>query len=144
MIEIVEFEFKHVKEIAARDSTGRISPYIDSGHFDGLIQSVWKYTALFKGEAVFCGGVMVYGKNRGEAWALFGNLPSSLFVTVHRKTAQFLKTCPLDRIEAVIDFEFFQGRKWAKMLGFKLEAPRLERYFENGRDGSLFCLIKKQ
>jgi len=61
---------------------------------------------------------------------------------VHRLVHYVLDNCPLRRVEAYVDFEFEPGHRWARMLGFKLEAPRMKCHRPDGGDSALYARIR--
>jgi len=75
------------------------------------------------------------------AWAFIGDIGPSTFLQVHRAVKQFLDECYVDRIEMTVDCDFPQGHRWARLLGFEMEAERMRRYTPDGRDCALYARL---
>jgi len=54
---------------------------------------------------------------------------------------RFLDGCYLHRIEMTVDCDFPQGHRWAKMLGFTMEAERMRGYRPDGGDCALYARL---
>lgn len=93
-------------------------------------------------QLIMCGGVTEYWKGRGEAWAIFDPSGKRYFATIQRATRDFFDRCPVRRVEASIECGFTVGKRWVQSLGFKLECERLQSFFPNGGDATLYSRIK--
>lgn len=80
--------------------------------------------------------------HRGVAWALVGADIGRKMVPAVRFIRKFLDQHPCDRIELVVDCEFKAGHRFANLLGFSLEAPRMVHYGGIGRDMALYARVK--
>ena len=61
---------------------------------------------------------------------------------VTRKVLEAFDVLPYKRVEMHVDYEFKAGHRWAKMLGFKVDAPRMEHSGFYGNDETLYVRIK--
>ncbi len=95
------------------------------------------------GNPVFIGGIQQYWFNRGEAWVLFGSPKRSDFIKIHKVVQKFLDLSPIKRIEMVVDFDYAEGHRWARTLGFKKEAEEMKCYHVDGRSATLYALVKE-
>lgn len=96
-----------------------------------------------KGEALMIAGVRLIWFNRAVAWAVFGQTVKADFVKIHNLVRKFLDASPIKRIEAVVEYDFFEGHRWVRTLGFKKEADYMENYHADGRHASLYARIKE-
>jgi hypothetical protein len=99
-------------------------------------------TVLADGKPVVVGGIYKFWENRGEAWLIFGQSRRQDFFMIFRAVQKFLGSSPLKRIEMVIDYDFKNGHRWAKILGFKKEAEKLKQYRPDGGDVSLYAMVR--
>ena len=77
------------------------------------------------------------------AWAYISNAAAKeRFLSVHRAVSRFLDMCYLQRIEMTVDCEFEEGHRWARMLGFNMEAERMVAYRPDGGDCSLYARVR--
>lgn len=93
-------------------------------------------------KVLMCGGVSLYWKDRGEAWAVRTTDCAKDFVGIVRLSKKFMWDVPVKRVEAAIETTFPEGHRWIKLLGFTMEAPLLKAYFANGSDVTLYSRIK--
>lgn len=100
------------------------------------------YSVFVDGELLMCGGATEYWKDRAEAWAVLDPKCRRHFMELHIAAKQFLKECPIRRIEAAVEVDFESGHRWVRALGFSLEAKHLRSFFPNGGDASLYSLVK--
>jgi len=86
-------------------------------------------------------GVWAIESHRAVAWAIIDGQIGSDYIHYHKAVCKFLDECEYKRIEMAVDTSIPQAKRWAEMLGFKLEGL-MERYFANGSDGYLYARIK--
>lgn len=111
-------------------------------HLKALLQnSPHAYAVLDeKGTVIFCAGVMIYWKDRGEAWAFFAPDAGKHFTRIHKMVKTFLDAYTVRRIEATVKLNFPRGIKWVRLLGFKEEASVLAQY-KDGEDYALYSYV---
>lgn len=133
---IVPFKAEHVDEIEFQGAQLQLS--VDEVVF---LESEVAYTALVDGKAVASAGLIHQWEDRELAWAFVSNLGAANFRTLHRYIKKGLDDRPVKRIEMTVDCDFPQAHRWAKMLGFKLEAERMVAYAPGGRDMALYARV---
>lgn len=127
-----------MREVNAKHSLGFTLNPDASKHID----NPWTYSGFVEDKLMLIGGIVPYWKDRGEAWAIFRPGFPQYFSALHDIAKSVLDSCPFRRIEATIQWDFVKGHEWVRALGFELEAPRLKSYFPNGKDGSLYAMVK--
>ena len=142
MIEIVKFKAEHIQMLREQDATAYLTAYITPEHEKQLETCTHAYTGIVNGRVVTCAGVIEYWHDRGEAWAIMDRTFGQDFLPIHRAVKRFLDLVPYRRIEAVVDYEFVNGHRWVKMLGFRVEAERMKAYLPRGRDATLYARIR--
>ncbi|TXG77626.1 hypothetical protein E6Q11_02535 [Candidatus Dojkabacteria bacterium] len=141
MFEVVKYESKHMDMLIEQEATAYLRPYMTKKHADAL-ENTMAYTGIYSGKVIVCAGVVEYWANRGEAWALLDAQCRKEFIFIHNVIRRFLNICPLRRVEAAVDLNFEAGHRWVKALGFKLEAPLLRAYRQDGGDCSLYARVR--
>ncbi len=123
-----------------------VPQYIREVYTESMMQRIETekraYIAVVDDDPIMCGGISNYWANRGEAWTLLDQNCKKNFLVLHKKVKSFLDNFPCRRIEAAVDVNFEPGHRWARLLGFKLEAPLLRAYTPDGRDHALYALVK--
>lgn len=80
--------------------------------------------------------------NRSVAWAIFGRDIRQFMVSGFRFIKSVVDSCPRRRIEMTVECDFKQGHRFAKMLGFTVEAPRMVAYSHYGTDMALYAKVR--
>jgi hypothetical protein len=142
MITVVKFKAKHLDLMHDQPGQAWIRPYLRPEALASLEVDRWAFTGLSRGRVVICGGVVEYWKDRGEAWAFIGRDCRDEFLSIHKTAVALLSDCPLRRIEAAVDRDFRAGHRWARALGFELEAPILKHYRPDGGHMSLYAKVR--
>jgi hypothetical protein len=95
------------------------------------------------GECIGCAGIIDLPgwPHRAIAWALIGDDVGRDMIQIVRFVRNFIATHPTERIEINVDCEFENGHRFAELLGFKLEAPRMVKYGHGGRDMALYARV---
>lgn len=101
-------------------------------------QSSW--TAVIDGSPVACGGTIQHWPGRHQGW-MYLNKASGKYM-------RFISTAVLKhmakiegRLEISVRCDFALGHKWAKMLGFRVETERMERFGPEGEDHTGYVRI---
>ena len=98
------------------------------------------WVALNGETPIAAGGVVRIWPGRWSAWAFLpkDSGPHMLFIT--RAARECLKTVK-GRIEMTSQCEFNPGHRWARLLGFALETPRMEKYGPDGEAHTSYVRI---
>lgn len=142
MIEIVKFKAQHWHDIDEQEATMHLRVFFTSEQIEKLEDTRYSYTAVSEGRVVACGGVFEYWPGRGEAWMEMAKTCKREFLEIHNAVKRFLDICPLTRIEMTVDSDFDEGHRWARSLGFEMEAERMRKYGPDGKDYALYARIK--
>lgn len=130
------FKVKHFEELNGKNA---VQLGVATQELEGQ-----KYSyAYFDGpDVVMVGGVIEYWFGRGESWAVISDHHRSSFIKVHNSAKRFFDECPIRRIEMSVVCGFENGHRWARALGFTLEAERLRAYLPNGKDAALYARVR--
>lgn len=90
------------------------------------------------GEIIASGGLVVQSPQSGFVWAAFSQSAGRHFLSLHRVARRLVALAPpLERIEAVTEIDFPQGRRWLELLGFRC-VGRIANDGANGEDHFLY------
>lgn len=142
MIEVIRFKAVHIQMMEEQEGQIYLRPYIEQDHLLSLENGDWAFTGLSNGRVVACGGVGEFFEHRGMGWAFLAQDCKKEFFEIHKIAKKILDLCPFTRVEAVVDFNFRNGHRWVRALGFQLEAERMKNYLPTGGDSSLYARIK--
>ena len=139
-MKVVPFEASHLQRLALQDAQMYLSNWVTKEQGQAL-EAHPSYTALVDGEPVASAGIIPQWQGRAIAWAFLAEMGPQHFVGVHRAVKSFLDVCYTQRIEMTVDCDFPEAHRWAKMLGFTLEAERMEAYSPDGRACALYARV---
>jgi hypothetical protein len=138
---VVPYEPKHLDEMTMQPSQRYLRGFV-TPEAAAAVAKHPAYTAVCEGEILGCGGVVPVWQGRAIAWSFISNNAGPHFVAITRAVRKFLDDQPQDRIETTVDMEFADGHRWARMLGFKLEAGRMAKYRPDGGTCSLYARVR--
>jgi hypothetical protein len=92
------------------------------------------------GEPIACGGFVQIWPGRHSAWIYLNELSAPHMLVVTRYALACLATVQ-GRLELTVRFDFDEGHRWAKMLGFKVETPVMPFYGPEGEAHSMYVRI---
>lgn len=96
------------------------------------------YSALFDGQIIACGGIVIPWPGVGMAWTIMGveALKHRLWITrmTKRVLADVARSYDLHRIEAVVRADMPVNQEWMRLLGFSRENGMAQAYTSDKRD----------
>ena len=141
MTTIVPYEPEHLLAIDLQEAQGYARQNLNRQVAEQLA-GPYSYTVLRDGRPVAVLGVLKLWDNRALAWTFLGRDAGPSMVIIHRFVKEALDLLPFRRVEADTPCDFEAGHRWLKMLGFKLEAERMEAYLPEGGDSSLYARVR--
>lgn len=142
MVTIVKFKREHLESMNGAREVSFAKQYLTKEHVAKLEKVRHSYAILQDEKVLACCGVVEHWNGRGEGWAIISGELNYAFIRMHRIVKRFLDWCDIKRIEAIIDTDFKEGHRWAKALGFKMEAPLMKSYGYTGKDCTLYARVK--
>lgn len=94
------------------------------------------------GKLLCIAGIAPLWPNVGEGWAIFAKDVKENFLEIHKIVKKFIKESDFNRVQMTVKFGFYEGHRWARLLGFELECPRMKHYLPTGEDVSMYVVIK--
>ena len=141
---VKEYKAEHLTSMGLQEHQRYLSSWVTPEMAHEIEKAEgWAFTAMEDdGEVLAVAGVIMQWQNRGMAWAYISDkVVGSKFIRIHRAASRFLKCCYLQRIEMTVDCDFEQGHRWAKRLGFTLEAECMKHYLPTGGDCALYARV---
>jgi hypothetical protein len=98
------------------------------------------WTAMDGEQPIACAGLVEVWSGRAYAWALLSADAGRHMVSITRAIRYRLDTAKFNRIELAVAAGFAPGVRFARLLGFELEA-KARRYMPNGGDAFIFVRV---
>lgn len=141
MIRVEPFKAEHLATLELQEAQSVFADKYNPAYGKALEECGGSYTGFADGRPVICAGLIEQWEGRALAWALVSSDAGRHFVHVTRIIRRAIEMSQFRRIEAHVDCEFYQGIRWAEMLGFEVEA-RMRRFMADGRDAFLYVRFK--
>lgn len=138
---VVPFKREHIANMVIQQRQEGMEGLLTDGILKTL-ESGQAFTALDGDEVLACSGVIEVTEGRAIAWAYLSRDVGKRMVYVTRKVRDYLDIAPYRRIEMDVDCDFKQAHRWAKMLGFEMEAERRRAFTPDGRDCALYARVR--
>ena len=137
---IVPYQAEHLLSMQIQMAQRGVAPFITAEYAKSLEGHA--ISALVDGECLAVGGIAKIWEHRGVAWSIIDVRAGAHFLTIHKACVKLLDEAPFRRIEADVACTFEAGHRWLRMLGFKLEAPRMAAFGVDGSDSALYARVK--
>lgn len=108
-----------------------------------MMESSDSFTGLDGDRVLACAGTFQIWQGRAAAWAYISNDVGNRMLDVTRAVRRYLDMVGHRRVEMDVDVEFEAAHRWARLLGFTLEAPHREFFTPDGRDCALYARVRK-
>jgi RimJ/RimL family protein N-acetyltransferase len=137
---IIPFQPEHLAQINLQATQRRTIAHMTSEWLAVLAHRGPAISVIVDGEIIASGGLVLQSSRCGFVWAAFSHNAGRYFLGLHRAARRLLTLAPtLDRIEAVTEVDFAQGRRWLELLGFRCEG-RLPKDGPKGDDHFKYVL----
>lgn len=146
MITVVKLTVEHLKEVLSEEANAPLRALITDDKLAAIAAKRFAFAALSEetGRVLCCAGLSEYWPERAEGWAILSGNCKREMIAVHRRIQKFLDRPPVRRIEAAVELGFRAGHRWARLLGFELEAQRLKAFLPNGKDCALYARVREE
>lgn len=147
----VPYKAEHMAGLDLQDGQARIGPYLAKDYAEALesAKNMHTFTGVHDGRVIVIAGLIDTHKGTAVAWVLLGKGAGKHFLAIHRGARRCLdhfQNMGRLRIEIDADLdvspEFDTIPRWAKMLGFELEAPRMRKCRPDGGDCAKYARIR--
>lgn len=137
---VVPFRAEHFWAMDVQPSQAYVRDYVTPDQITALEQQN-SFTAMDGDKPLMCFGWVPLYATRASLWALISASAGPHFVGLTRIGKNLANSLTFKRLEFEVDCEFEQGHRWAKMLGFKLEAERLRGFRMDGGDSAVYARV---
>jgi hypothetical protein len=141
MISIVKFRAEHLLAIKLQEAQAFLSEWVTQEQGEAL-EKLESRTALLGDVPIAVAGVIPLDTGMGRLWSFIADTGPMNFLQIHRATKQFLAKLDFRRLEIIVDIDHIEAHRWAQMLGFHMEAARLQSYTVDNRDCSLYARVQ--
>lgn len=100
------------------------------------------WSVLHDGTPIASGGTLEQWPGRHMAWASLGDSSRRHMLTITRAAYETVRKVK-GRVEMTVREDFAAGHRWAKLLGFEVETPRLAHYGPQGEDHVSYVLLNR-
>lgn len=140
-MKVIPFSADHFWAIDIQPAQAYVRDYV--AHEDLKALEAQNSFTCAKGDKVLaCFGWVPLYPTRASLWALISGTSGPHFVGMTRIAKQLTEELDFKRLEMEVDCEFEQGHRWARMLGFKLEAERLRGFRIDGGDSAVYARVR--
>lgn len=140
MIQIVPFKAEHFWALEVQDAQASERLYAKPEYLEAL-EYQYSFTVLDDNEPLACLGCAHLFNNRGAVWAYISKNAGRHFRVIHKLAQRIIEDVPYTRLETEVDYNFEQGHRWMKLLGFKVEAERMRCARPDGADATLYSRV---
>lgn len=106
------------------------------------LEALESYTAIHNGEVLACAGFFPFHDQRALCWTYLSKNAGKRFISLHKTVKRIVDSMKYNRLEMDVACDFEEGHRWAKLLGFELETPRMRAYFNDGTDAAKYVRIR--
>lgn len=138
---MIPFLAAHFWAIDVQPAQAYVRRYV-SGQLLADMERTNAFTCVVGERPVACFGWVEHYPTRAALWAFISGTAGRHFVAITRIAKRLIAGLPHKRIEIEVDYEFEQGHRWAKMLGFEVEAPRMRGFRIDGGDSALYAKVR--
>jgi len=140
MFHILPFQAAHLAQIKLQSSQAYLNDWVTVEQAASLAQHP-SYTAMDDDTVLGAGGSIPMWENRAMVWSFLSDTGPRNFLKIHRAVQKFLSSLPERRVELTVDCHVPEAHRWARMLGFKMEAERMQGYAPDGHACALYARV---
>lgn len=140
-MDIIPFKAEHLFQMIAQDRQQDLLRLLTEESAKNIEMHSDAYTAIDGDKVVCCAGTLDYGDGRGMAWSYMSDNAGKRMLGLTKAVSRYLNIPKFRRLEMYVDCDFPQAHRWARMLGFKKECDRMERFTADNRDCALYARV---
>lgn len=137
---VIPFRAEHFWAIDVQPAQAYVRDYVTETEIKQL-ETMNSFTCVVGDKPIACFGWVPIYVTRASVWAFISATSGPHFVGMTRIAKRLIDGLAFKRLEMEVDCEFEQGHRWAKMLGFTLEAERLRGFRLDGGDSAVYARI---
>lgn len=138
---VIPFRAEHFWALEPQAAQAHVRGYVTPDSIAAL-EGESSLTAMAGDRPMCCFGWFPTYPTKAVMWAILSKDIGPHLLSMTRIARSVLSSLPYKRMEMDVACEFEQGHRWARMLGFTLEAERLRHYRIDGGDSALYARIQ--
>lgn len=95
------------------------------------------------GGILLCGGAIENHPGHASLWATLSPAAGAHMTALTRRVGQFVSMLDHARIDAYVRADFGPACRWLDLLGFRMEAGPLRRFWRDGADALLYARCRE-
>lgn len=141
-MKVIPFRAEHFWAIDVQPAQAYVRSYVTEDTIKQL-ESQNAFTCVEGDKLLACFGWVPIYPTRAMLWAFISASAGPHFVGMTRIAKRLIDGLAFRRLEMEVDCEFEQGHRWARMLGFTLEAQRLRCLRMDGGDSAIYARVRQ-
>lgn len=143
MISFVPFAAEHIYRLRLQKAQAWIEAHLSVDSLR-LLENDRANTIMDDGRPILCAGAVPVWENRAFLWSFVDEaMRPDVMREVHYLAKRWIRSLPYRRIEMYVDVDFEAGHRWARALGFKMEAQRMRAFQVHGGDSTLYAKVSE-
>lgn len=142
MTEIVPLKKEHLERLYLQEAQRHMIRML-SDDYGMALEETQALTLLQGDRPLACVGIVYRWEGCAAVWSLLSENIGSAFVRFHRRLLAELDAAPYRRVEMTVKCFHPEGHRWARMLGFEMEAPCMRAYCIDGEPCALYARIRQ-
>ena len=134
---VVPFRPAHYRWLVEKPSFGDLDFAVTDDVLRELEKTGKWFTGVVDGEPIAIAGVLPQWPGRNTVHAILGSDTGPHMLWITREVRKVLDTLK-GRVEMTVRCDFDAGRRWAAMLGFDVETPRMLGYGPQGEAHTMY------
>lgn len=110
--------------------------------FKQILDSSFGISAWAGSRPLAAAGIIPMHAHCALGWAMLGADAGPYLRDITRAVRKALDESHYPRIEMRVIYDFEEGHRWAKLLGFSVDAPRMRSSGARGEDETLYARVK--
>lgn len=144
-LRLERFKRAHIRLFTSYGKQDWIAPYLVHDEEAQALAEGNESWSFFYGDIFLgCGGFVELSPFRAMCWTLLNPTNPKHFSLLHRVIRRLLEGQAerYPRLEAYLDPDFPEARRWAKILGFRVECESKPYFFPDGRTGAEWVRLR--
>lgn len=143
MLEYQPFRSGHLRFLAPQRLQKYDHAIMLNSEYANIVDNNFGLSAWDGSRCIAAAGVVPIFTGRAVAWAILSNDAAPYMLQIVRKVRRTMANLPYRRIEIAVRADFEAGKRFARLLGMKLETPEpMRAHGANGEDEYMYAVVK--
>lgn len=143
MLEYQPFRSGHLRYLAPQRLQRYDHAIMLNSEYAQIVDNNFGLSAWQGVTCVAAAGVVPIFASRAVAWAILSNDAAPYMLEIIRKVRRTMASLPYRRIEIAVRSDFEDGKRFASLIGMKLETPEpMRAHGANGEDEYMYAVVK--